>query len=72
MTYHCCDPAEPLEEWKAFEERCINYVEEAEGPPIKQWNRNALLPEECAYCGEMKLTMLQLFKLSTDCLNIAE
>ena len=58
MTNHCCDPTEPLEKREAFEEKCIHRFEDTESPSIKQWNRNALLPEQRADCGEMKFTML--------------
>ena len=72
MTNYRRDPAESLEEGKTFKERCINRVEDTESPPIKQWYRNAFLPEQRTHRREMKLTMLQPFKLSTDCLNIAQ
>ena len=58
MTNHRGNPTEPLEEWQAFEEKCVNRFENAEGPPIEQWNSNAFLPEQCAHRSEMKLTML--------------
>ena len=58
MANHRGDPTEPFEEWETFQEGYINRFEDAETPPIKEWDRNAFLPEQCAHRGEMKFTML--------------
>ena len=71
VANHRGNPTEPVEEWKAFQERCINRLEDAKVPPIKEWDRNAFLPEECAHCGEMELTMFQLLKFSADGFDVA-
>ena len=72
MANHRSDPTEPFEEGKAFEEESINQTKNAEGPSINQWDRKAFLPEQRTHRGEMKLTMLQLLKLSTDRLNVTQ
>ena len=70
MANHRGDPTEPLEKREEFEERCINRFENVERPPIKQWDKDAFLPKQRAHCGEMKLTVLQFLKFSTDCFNV--
>ena len=72
MADHRCNPAEPFEEGEAFQKKCINRFEQMERRFIKDWNTEALLPKQRAHRGEMKLTMLQLLKGSTDGLNIAD
>ena len=35
MANHRGNPTESVEEWEAFEKRCIDRFEDAEAPPIK-------------------------------------